>query len=184
MSAQDALTVLKKVPLFAQLSAEEIRDIVAKTRVVHVPPGDEIFADAAPGDAMYVVIVGEVEIIKPIPTGGTRTLATLESRAVFGEMSLLTDGVRSASVRAKSKCSLLQIDRVSFRERLKNEDIVALKMTAHLASVVAARLAAMDNEVVKLLSERTGPDRESSTVPLYDIADARDRVMMQWKVPA
>lgn len=182
MSAQDALAVLKKVPLFADLSADEIRDIVAKTRIVHVQPGSEIFADSAPGDAMYVVIVGEIEITKPIPTGGVRVLATLDTKSVFGEMSLLTDEVRSAGARAKSKCSLLQIDRAPFRERVKNGDIVALKMTAHLASVVATRLHAMDDEVVKLLSERTGPDRESTTVPLYDIAEARDRVMMQWKV--
>ncbi|HVO29744.1 MAG TPA: cyclic nucleotide-binding domain-containing protein [bacterium] len=182
MSAADALAVLKKVPLFSMLTADEIRDIVAKTRIVHVEPGTEIFADAAPGDAMYVVIIGEMEIFKPIPTGGTRVLATLESRAVFGEMSLLTDEVRSAGARAKTKCSLLRIDRAAFRERLQANDIVALKMAAHLASVVAARLHAMDDEVVKLLSERSGPDREASTVPLYDIAEARDRVMMQWKV--
>jgi hypothetical protein len=47
---------------------------------------------------------------------------------------------------------------------------------------MAARLHAMDEEVVKLVAERTGPDREASTVPLYDIAEARDRVMMQWKI--
>ena len=182
MSAQDALAVLKKVPLFADLTADEIRDIVARTRIVHVQPGAEIFADSAPGDSMYVVIVGEVEIVKPIPTGGIRILAVLESRAVFGEMSLRTDEVRSAGARAKVKCSLLQIDRAAFRERLRAGDPVVLKMTAHLACVVAARLRAMDDEVVKLLSEHSGPDRESSTVPLYDIAEARDRVMMQWKV--
>lgn len=182
MSASDALAVLKKVPLFAGLTADEIRDVVAKTRIVHVEPGVEIFADGAPGDAMYVVIIGEVEIVKAIPTGGVRTLATLETRAVFGEMSLLTDEVRSAGARAKAKSSLLRIDRIEFREHLNKGDVAALKMAAHLASVVAARLHAMDNEVVKLLAERSGPDRESSTVPLYDIAEARDRVMMQWKV--
>jgi CRP/FNR family cyclic AMP-dependent transcriptional regulator len=182
MSATDALAVLKKVPLFAMLVADEIRDVVQRTRIVHVQPGAEIFSDAAPGDSMYVVIVGEVEIVKQIPTGGTRILATLESRAVFGEMSLLTDESRSAGARAKTKCSLLQIDRTSFREHLAQGDIVFLKMTAHLASVMAVRLHAMDDEVVKLISERSGPDRDAGTVPLYDIADARDRVMMQWKV--
>jgi CRP/FNR family transcriptional regulator, cyclic AMP receptor protein len=182
MAAADALAVLKKVPLFATLDAKEIKEVVSKTSIVHVEPGVEVFADGSPGDAMYVVIVGDVEIVKEVPTGGLRVLATLPSRSVFGEMSLLTDENRSAAVRAKSSCKLLKIDRAAFRERLKNNDVAALKMTAHLAQVMAARLHAMDEEVVKLVAERSGPDREASTVPLYDIAEARDRVMMQWKI--
>lgn len=182
MAAGDALNVLKRVPLFAALDAEEIKDVVAKTSIVHVEPGREVFADGSAGDAMYVVIVGEVEIVKEVPTGGARVLATLSSRSVFGEMSLLTEEARSAAVRAKSSCKLLKIERAGFRERLKNNDVAALKMVAHLAQVMAARLHAMDEEVVKLVAERSGPDRESSTVPLYDIAEARDRVMMQWKI--
>jgi len=182
MAAADALNVLKKVPLFAGLDAEEIKNIVAKTTIVHVEPGVEVFSDGSAGDAMYVVIVGEVEIVKEVPTGGTRVLATLPSRSVFGEMSLLTQEARSAGVRAKSSCKLLKIDRATFQERLKANDVAVLKMTAHLAQVMAARLHAMDEEVVKLVAERSGPDRESTTVPLYDIAEARDRVMMQWKI--
>lgn len=182
MAAADALAVLKKVPLFAGLDADEIKGVVAKTSIVHVEPGVEVFADGSPGDAMYVVIVGDVEIVKEVPTGGCRVLATLGSRAVFGEMSLLTAATRSAAVRAKSACKLLKIDRATFRKRLEANDVAALKMAAHLAQVIAARLHAMDEEVVKLVAERTGPDRESSTVPLYDIAEARDRVMMQWKI--
>lgn len=182
MAAADALAVLKKVPLFAGLDAAEIKEVVAKTSIVHVEPGVEVFSDGSAGDAMYVVIVGEVEIVKEVPTGGLRVLATLPSRSVFGEMSLLTNESRSAGVRAKTSCKLLKIDRAAFRERLANNDIATLKMTAHLAQVIAARLHAMDEEVVKLVAERSGPDRDASTVPLYDIAEARDRVMMQWKI--
>lgn len=182
MSASDALGVLKKVPLFAQLDAEQIKEVISQTSIVHVDAGQDIFADGGPGDSMYVVIVGEVEIIKKIPTGGQRVLATLGSRSVFGEMSLLTEETRSASARAKAKCSLLKIDRKKFQDRLKRGDIVALKMTSHLASIVAARLHAMNEEIVKVLAESTGPDREGNTTPLYDIAEVRDRVMFQWKI--
>ena len=181
-AATDALAVLKKVPLFAMLDASEIKEVVSKTSIVHVEPGAEIFKDGDPGDSMFVVIVGEVEIVKNVPTGGDRVLATLGSRSVFGEMALLTSESRSAGARAKASCKLLKIDRASFRRRLEEADPATLKMTAHLAQVVAARLRAMDEEVVKLVAERSGPDRESSTVPLYDIAEARDRVMMQWKI--
>lgn len=181
-AANDALAVLKKVPLFSKLDADEIKEVVAKTSIVHVEPGAEIFKDGASGDSMYVVIVGEVEIVKDVPTGGMRVLATLGSRSVFGEMALLTEETRSAGARAKTACKLLKLDRAAFRRRLEASEPAALKMTAHLAQVIAARLRAMDEEVVKLVAERSGPDRESSTVPLYDIAEARDRVMMQWKI--
>ncbi len=182
MSATDALGVLKKVPLFSALDADQIKEVIAQTSIVHVEAGQAIFKDGAPGDAMYVVIVGDVEIVKEIPTGGQRVLATLGSRSVFGEMSLLTEETRSAGARAKAKCSLLKIDRKSFQDRLKRNDVVALKMTAHLAETMADRLRAMDEELVKILAESTGPDREGATTPLYDIAEVRDRVMFQWKI--
>ena len=184
MSAPDALAVLKKVPLFAALDATEIKEVVAKTSIAHVDPGAEVFADGTAGDAMYVVIVGEVEIVKGLPAGGVRVLATLGPRSVFGEMSLLTEEERSAAARAKSACKLLKIDRAAFRERLRGNDPAALKMTAHLAQVIAGRLHAMNEEIVKLLAERGGgPEHEAPpTVPLYDIAEASERVMMQWKI--
>ena len=182
MAQADAMAVLKKVPLFSTLDVEEIREVVKQTTIVHVDPGVEVFPEGAPGDAMYVVIVGEVEIVKPVPTGGVRVLATLGSRAVFGEMSLLTEETRSAGVRAKTKCSLLKIDRGPFRERLAAGNLIALRMTAHLAQVMASRLRAMDDEVVKLVAEHSGPDREGATTPLYDIAEAREKVMFQWKL--
>lgn len=182
MSATDALAVLKKVPLFAALDAEQIREVIKQTSIVHVEPGVEVFPDGAPGDSMYVVIVGEVEIVKIVPTGGSRVLATLGSRAVFGEMSLLTEAKRSAGARAKVKSSLLKIDRRSFLDRLGRNDLVALKMVSHLASIMAERLRMMDDEIVKLVAEHSGPDREGATTPLYDIAEAREKVMFQWKI--
>lgn len=196
MSATDALAVLRKVPLFAPLDADEVREVISRTSVVNVDPGAEIFSDGAAGDAMYVVIVGEVEIVKPIPTGGTRVLSTLGSRAVFGEMSLLGDETRSAGARARSKSSLLKIGRDDFRERLARADLVALKMAAQLAKVVAARLRTMDDEIVRLVADSSGSDQgpesapeeggtrgaNSPTTALHDIAKAREWVMMQWKL--
>lgn len=184
MSASDALAVLKKVPLFAPLGSDEVREIVTRTKVVQVEPGAEVFQEGQPGDAMYVVVVGEVEIIKPVPTGGMRVLATLASRAVFGEMSLLTDDTRSAGARAKTKASLLRIDRDDFRKRLDAGDVVALKMAAQLAKVIAARLRAMDEELVKLLAETGGePEQDAVPTPLHSIEKAREWVMLQWNLP-
>jgi len=182
LSEKDALAVLKKVPLFADLEPDQLKEAIRQTSIVHVAPGVMIFTDGEPGEAMYVVIVGDVEIVKKVPTGGSRVLATLGSKSVFGEMSLLTEETRSASARAKSKCSLLKIDRAAFHERLAKGDLVALKMTAHLAQIMAGRLRAMDDEVVKLLAEGSGPDRTGTTTPLYDISEARDKVMFQWKL--
>ncbi len=180
MAPSDPLSVLKKVPLFAVLSPDEIRDVVAQTSIVHVEAGDLVFSEQDSGDAMYVVVSGEVEIVKALPTGESRILAVLDTRSVFGEMSLLTEETRSAAARARTRASLMKIARDSFRERLARDDLAALKMTAYLASVVAMRLRDMDNDIIRQLTERR--ERENLTVPLYDIDEARDRVMLQWKL--
>lgn len=99
---------LKKVPLFASLSDEDLNRLCELITEVRFKPGDELFAEGEEGDAAYVIKEGEIEIIKS--SGGREVLLAVRKQGeVIGEMSLLEAAPRFASGRARTECILLEI---------------------------------------------------------------------------
>jgi CRP-like cAMP-binding protein len=76
---------------------------------VQYKSGDVIFSAGDPGDRMYVVKQGEVEIV-----AGGKLVDTATAGEIFGEMALIDSSARSATARAKSDCSLIPVDQNRF----------------------------------------------------------------------
>ncbi len=99
---------LKKVPLFAELPDEDLEQICQMVQHVELEPGEQLFAEGDAGDRAYIVKEGQLEILKT--SGGREVLlAVLESGEIIGEMSLMEDQPRTASVRARTPSHLLAI---------------------------------------------------------------------------
>ena len=73
------------------------------------PSGDYIFHQGKPGDTMYVILEGEVDILL-----NDVAVATFKPGQIFGEMALIDDKVRSASAYARTGCKLVPVDKESF----------------------------------------------------------------------
>jgi signal transduction histidine kinase/predicted CoA-binding protein len=99
---------LKKVPLFAELSEPDLERLCQMAQEVSLRAGDLLFAEGGPGDKAYVIKEGQLEIIKA-SSGREVLLAVRQQGEVIGEMSLLEDSPRMASVRARTDCFLLAI---------------------------------------------------------------------------
>ncbi len=99
---------LRVVPLFADLGEEDLRRIADAAYEVNVPEGDLLFVEGEQGDRAFVIVEGEVEILKQ---SGKRQvlLAVREADAVIGEMSLLQESPRTATGRARTPVKLLAI---------------------------------------------------------------------------
>src|SRR4030095_13089775 len=82
--------------------------------------GDLIFKEGEPGDCMYIIFSGEIEIHK-----GKAILAILQAKEVFGELSLLDAETRSATATAKTNCILFKIDQEPFYELIDTRPEVA-----------------------------------------------------------
>jgi NADH dehydrogenase len=80
----------------------------------HFEPGEIIFREGDRGDWLYVVIEGEVEVIRTVPGKGDVTLRTLGPGECFGEVALVSDRARTATVRSRSSVNLLAVDRDAF----------------------------------------------------------------------
>ena len=121
-----------KVPLFAGLDAARIADIARLLKREIVPAKYAVVRRGEPADAMFFIMEGEVEVdIQPHPRRMGRG-------DYFGEIALLTDTVRTATVTAISECQLLTLDVADFRRLLDAHP----DLRASITQVAAQRLAA------------------------------------------
>jgi CRP-like cAMP-binding protein len=97
--------VLPKTPFFSALSRELFHMAVERVRLIELAAGEILFSQGDPGDALYVVAWGEVAVLAP------REIARLSEGDFFGEIALLADRPRSATVRATVDSQVLAIDR-------------------------------------------------------------------------
>jgi voltage-gated potassium channel len=100
---------VSKVPFFSQLAPAAITDVTQMLRRLDLPPGITIIRRGAIGDCMYFIASGEVEV--ELPDKRIR----LGEGAFFGELALLGDSIRTASVVTKQVSTLLVLDLVEFR---------------------------------------------------------------------
>lgn len=101
---------IREVPLFAGLADEDLQRICQGVTELQLPAGAVLFEEGEPGDKAYVVESGEVEVVKATERRET-LLAVRGAGNVMGEMALLRDQPRSATVRARSDLNLFVIPR-------------------------------------------------------------------------
>jgi HEAT repeat protein/ATP/ADP translocase len=115
---------LKSAPLFAAIEGEELAAL-ADIALEHVfQPGEIIFEENQAPHHLYVIVQGKVEVFRRVDSK-ERSLAYLGEKECFGEMAILDDQPRSASVRAVEPTTVLKIDRESFRELILERPHIA-----------------------------------------------------------
>ncbi|MGO8756129.1 MAG: cyclic nucleotide-binding domain-containing protein [Gallionellaceae bacterium] len=107
-----------------------------ETDLQTLPAGQTLFKQGDPGDLMYVLMTGNADIIV-----NNRVVETAEAGAIVGEMALIDEGIRSATVIAKSDSKWLQIDRKRFNFLIQQTPNFAI----HVMRVMAARLRRTDS---------------------------------------
>lgn len=108
---------LSSVPLFQTLPEAELTLLASTVEPVDVPPGGLVFRAGDPGDAMFVVESGRLQVVVALPSGESHTLDTLGPGQVVGEMAVLYNRPRSATAESADGCRLLTIPASSL-ERL------------------------------------------------------------------
>lgn len=140
MSATD---VLKRVPLFADLSEADLARFGEVTREREYPKNSVILFEDDPGDALYIVSTGQVKVVLIGEDGREVILSVLGDGDFFGEMSLIDDEPRSAHVIAMRDSHLLVLRRDDFQSQLEQHPKVALE----LLRVLVQRLRRADEKI-------------------------------------
>jgi CRP-like cAMP-binding protein len=99
------------IPLFSALERAEFLEVLARMERREAQPGETIVREGAEGDSMFVIVEGEAEVVRQASEGGSVTVARMGEGEFFGEMALLSEGVRLASVVAVGQVVLLELTR-------------------------------------------------------------------------
>lgn len=124
---------LAAIPFFSGLDPAALESVAASTRARRFRRGEVIFHLGDPGDALFVIVSGDVKISLPSETGDEAILATLRPGEVFGELALLDGAPRSATATAISPTETVVLPRERFRELIATEAGVRDALLASIA---------------------------------------------------
>ncbi len=142
----DVLSLVDRVDILAPLSPEERRRLVETVGIKTYAAGECPVLQGAPGDSFYIIKNGSVEVIVEKRPGEGAVVAALGAGNFFGEMSLLTGAVRTATIRVKEDAEFVVIDRDSFRSILERNPSI----TEALSRILAERQAGLEAQREKL----------------------------------
>jgi serine phosphatase RsbU (regulator of sigma subunit) len=126
---------LQNVPLFSTLDQNDLSELGQTLRLKILKDGEILFNENDLGDCFYVIIMGEIEVIKALGTSEERLLNIHGPGGFIGEMSLLADhNKRTASVRGRGEVHLLQLRRERFEEMIEQRPSIAYHMVKELSN--------------------------------------------------
>jgi len=148
------LNLLARIPFFTALPSDELDRLVAELDVVNLNSGDILFREGDPGEHLYVVVNGDLEILMGPDTDDELILNVLHAGEYLGEMSLIQPGgLRTASARARGDVVLLSMSRDQFRDLLQRHP----ELSTAMVSVLSQRL---DNTNVSTFRDLTEKNRQ------------------------
>ncbi len=142
----DDISFLRDTALFRDMPESVIQTIVTEGRTITFGTGQLVVKKKTPGDSLFVVKSGVVEVVNPAEGPPLAYLGRGES---FGEMALLTSSERSADVRVPQRAELLLIDRALFDDLMTNHSGFAAQMAVILAHRLVAVLEDLPDREVK-----------------------------------
>ena len=142
MSLKQEFELLRRVPFFAEIEPAKLKLLAFMSERVAIEPGKVQCRQGDPGDAAYLIIDVQAEIIAE-PPDGPIVLATLGANEIVGEMAILSDVPRTATVRAKDRVVALRISKEPFMRMVREFPNMAVSIMQELAH----RLEATNNQL-------------------------------------
>jgi CRP/FNR family transcriptional regulator, cyclic AMP receptor protein len=159
--------LLAEVPFLQLLDEKDRADLAAELDVVRFPAGRVLFNYGDPGDSLYVIRSGEVEVFFKDDTGERIVLETAKAGEVFGELSLLDGGPRTASVVATQDLEALRVDRANLDHFLQRHPAATLDLLA----AMGRRLRATSEKLRHTASRNVNEEIEDKRTTVQKAAD-------------
>ncbi len=137
---------LKKIPLFSELTENEIYQVMKLSFEKKYPKESTLFVEGMAGEVLYIIKSGKVDIVKKTPQGEV-LLSSLGPGEFLGEMSLIDDSKRSATARVAEDSELVVITRKCFNDMLSGDPHITAKLLLHFLRVSARRLRETDKRI-------------------------------------
>ncbi len=131
---KDVLDSLRSIPLFGRVSETDLEELATHLIERRFPKNATVVEEGLPGDYMYVIREGRAKVTKASEDGREKIMNFLEVGAFFGDMALLGDETRSASVKTLEESTLLALSRRDFIDLLRQSPDLALSVIEELAN--------------------------------------------------
>jgi len=130
-----SVNLLARIPFFADLPPEELDLLASALDGVNLKSGDILFREGDVGEHLYVVSSGVLEVLNGLDTDGELLLRLLGEGDYFGELSLIvSEGRRTATIRARGDAVLLSVSRNQFIELLQHHPLLAYTIIKGIGS--------------------------------------------------
>jgi signal transduction histidine kinase len=119
---------------FPGIKPDEIEELIANSQVHSYLPGDVLCRENAVEDRFYMILDGDAEVTKHINSSESRLLTTLAPGDFFGEMALIHNAPRAATVSAKTALTTLELDRAAFDRVIHKSTSIAMAMVSQISN--------------------------------------------------
>ncbi|MCB1447058.1 MAG: cyclic nucleotide-binding domain-containing protein [Rhizobiaceae bacterium] len=132
MMLKDEVQTLRQVPLFAGVAPAKLKLLAFASDRVSYRTGETLFHQGDPGDAAYVILEGKADILAEVGSGQIK-IAELEDNAIVGEIAILCDVSRTATVKAAAPLEALRIRKDDFLKLLADYPDMMFEILRSLA---------------------------------------------------
>lgn len=152
MSLQVSHTELHSSPLLRGLNANEVEEFLNKCEKMYLSPWAKIFSGGEQTRALYILLEGSVQILLEGMGDNPSVVAELGPGDVFGESNFFHAAPHHSTALCTSAVVLLQMQRTRYEELLATNSVMALRVGANAAEILAARLQTTDEWVQNFLA--------------------------------
>ena len=152
---------LRAIPLFRELNRRDLQAVVELIEICKYSTGDVVFEQGAPGDGVYVVLKGCVEVVQKDGEEDEKVLLSQsESGSFFGEIALLEDAPRTAAAVAAEDTRLALFSRDALHQLAEQRPHLGVKIAIQLSRIVAERLRQTNHSLQVARDELAAKQKE------------------------
>jgi CRP-like cAMP-binding protein len=149
---EEEVELLRRIPIFAKIEPARLKLLAFTSERVTYEPGQELCHQGDIGDAAYLVISGEANILVDTPAGPLK-IAEVSKNALVGEIAIINDVPRTATVQARTRVEALRITKDHFLRLVAEFPQIAIE----IMRVLAARLSRTNEELTDARRKLAAP---------------------------
>lgn len=140
--------LILNIPILARLNDKELRTIEKYMNLVDVTPGEIVFEEGDSGDYVCFVVDGTLDVIKKSATGENIVISALSKGCSIGEMAVIDELPRSATVKARTKSTLITLSQENFNYLLAEHSSIGVKILKGIARLLSMNLRKTSSRLV------------------------------------
>jgi CRP-like cAMP-binding protein len=133
MTLQKDVEVLRSIPLFAKIEPARLKLLAFTSEHLEFAPGETLCRQGEPGDSAYIVLDGRADVVVETRDGPV-TVASIGRNDIVGEIAILCDVPRTATVQATTPLSALRVSKEAFFKLVEQFPQIAIEIMGELAS--------------------------------------------------